>query len=241
MKNELMMPYLLVLLTIALSSASFAAADDALLREDFSSLAQWEPLNFPNIVRHSTYTVENETTDNWVLKTRSSDSASGLIWTRTYNLFDYPRLHWRWKVENVYKNGDVNRKSGDDYPLRVYVIFQYDQKRARWWKRTKYQAARMLYGKYPPDSTVNYIWANRSHGKRILTSPYTDSSKVIILEEGPAKTGQWIEETVNVLEDYRLAFGDDPPETASLAIMNDSDNTGESSVSYLDFIEVLPP
>jgi hypothetical protein len=29
-----------------------------------------------------------------------------------------------------------------------------------------------------------------------------------------------------------------PPPIASLAIMNDSDNTGEKSVSYVDFMEV---
>lgn len=232
--------HVVVLLTIVLASVVFTAADNAQLREDFNTLAQWEPLYFPKISQHSTYTVEKETTDNWVLKTRSNASASGFIWKRTYSIFDYPRLHWRWKVENVYKNGDATKKSGDDYPLRVYVIFKYDQKHASWWKQTKYQTARILYGKYPPDSTVNYIWANRSHGQRILTSPYTDSAKLIVLQEGSNNAHQWVEESVNVLDDYRSAFGHDPLETASLAVMNDSDNTGESSTSYLDFIEVLP-
>jgi hypothetical protein len=34
------------------------------------------------------------------------------------------------------------------------------------------------------------------------------------------------------------AFGEDPPSVANLAIMNDSDNTGESAVSYIDYIEI---
>ena len=33
------------------------------------------------------------------------------------------------------------------------------------------------------------------------------------------------------------AFGCKPPEKAGIAMMNDSDNTGEQSVSYLDYIE----
>jgi hypothetical protein len=43
---------------------------------------------------------------------------------------------------------------------------------------------------------------------------------------------------VDVFEVYREAFGVLPPRTASIAIMNDSDNTGERSVSYVDYIEV---
>jgi hypothetical protein len=55
---------------------------------------------------------------------------------------------------------------------------------------------------------------------------------------GRDKTGLWVEERVNILTDYRRAFGEDPPATASLAIMNDSDDTGQSSVSYVEFIEI---
>jgi hypothetical protein len=41
-------------------------------------------------------------------------------------------------------------------------------------------------------------------------------------------------ESRNILRDYRRAFGEHPPAMARVAIMNDPDNTGESSVSYLD-------
>lgn len=45
-------------------------------------------------------------------------------------------------------------------------------------------------------------------------------------------------ESVNILDDYRKAFGKDHPATAALAVMSDTDNTGTSAVAYLDFIEV---
>jgi Ca2+-binding EF-hand superfamily protein len=61
---------------------------------------------------------------------------------------------------------------------------------------------------------------------------------MIFLQMGDSQKGQWIEESVDILSDYRRAFGEDPPATASLAIMNDSDDTGQSSVSYVEFIEV---
>jgi hypothetical protein len=44
-------------------------------------------------------------------------------------------------------------------------------------------------------------------------------------------------ESVNIHKDYRAAFGEDPPKEARLAIMSDADNTGESAVGFVDFIE----
>ena len=61
---------------------------------------------------------------------------------------------------------------------------------------------------------------------------------MIILQHGENRKGEWIEEDVNILNDYRKAFGEDPPETAGIAIMSDSDNTGESSAAYIDYIEI---
>jgi hypothetical protein len=60
----------------------------------------------------------------------------------------------------------------------------------------------------------------------------------MIILRGPGDVGAWHEEEVNILEDYRRVYGEDPPPRAGLAIMNDSDGTGDGCVSYIDFIEV---
>ena len=52
---------------------------------------------------------------------------------------------------------------------------------------------------------------------------------MFIVESGKENVGKWIDERVNILNDYKLAFGEDPPRKASLAIMADTDNTGETS------------
>jgi hypothetical protein len=148
-------------------------------------------------------------------------------------------MRWKWKVDNVYEKGDIRDKAGDDYPIRVYVTFQYDPERAGIGERLEYGIAKTLYGKYPPDSTLNYVWTGQEITERIITSPYTDRAKIVILEKGRTKIGKWVEETVNILDDYRTAFGKDPPQTAGIAIMNDSDNTGEEAVSYVEYIEVF--
>jgi hypothetical protein len=211
--------------------------DRVFFRENFDTLDAWEPLYFPGITRHSVYKIEVQGQSS-VLKATSDDAASALVHRQAFDAAAYPILRWRWKVTTVYADGDYRRKSGDDYPMRVYVLFAYDPDRASIGMRLRYGLARAIYGRYPPYASLNYIWANRADETEKIFSPYTDRSLMIPLEHGPQKVGQWIEERVDLLEDYRAAFGRDPPPKAALAVMIDSDNTGGEATAYLDFIEV---
>ena len=57
-------------------------------------------------------------------------------------------------------------------------------------------------------------------------------AKMIVVESGPQRIGTWVEEERNVYEDYRLAFGEEPPAISGVAIMSDTDNTKERAVAY---------
>ncbi|MEK7842337.1 MAG: DUF3047 domain-containing protein, partial [Deltaproteobacteria bacterium] len=59
-----------------------------------------------------------------------------------------------------------------------------------------------------------------------------------LLQQGSVNVGKWETEEVNIIDDYKSAFGEAPPPVATIAIMNDSDNTGEKAISYVDYIEV---
>jgi len=226
------------LLLILLSGLNLSAdGDRVFLHEDFTDLQNWKPLFFPKIKRHTEYTIERNG-DNSYLRAESNASASGLILKEEFNVFEYPKLKWRWKISNVYLKGNAEERSGDDYPIRIYVIFKYDPDQASFAQRIRYGLAKTIYGQYPPQSSLTYIWESKAHDKRIITSPFAQEAKMIILEAGRDNAGKWLQEEVNIVKDYRKAFGNMPPSIASLAIMNDSDNTGEKSVSYVDFIEV---
>jgi hypothetical protein len=226
--------------TVSLTPAVCIAAEgDVLLREEFTSLEAWRPLTFPKIERHSKYTIAtNADQSEFWLKAESDRSASGVVWRKKYDVYAYPRLRWRWRVENVYEKGDATKKSGDDYPVRVYVIFQYDPATAVGGKRLKYGFAKAVYGEYPPDSGLNYVWESRDNPAEYVVSPYTEAMMMFLKERGAAKVGQWVEEEADVLADYRKAFGKDPPRSAGLAVMSDSDNTGEKGVAFIDWIEI---
>ena len=153
-------------------------------------------------------------------------------------MHQFPHIRWRWKIQRPLTKGDARTRAGDDYPIRVYVIFEYDPERAGFGERIQYGAAKAIYGQYPPHSSLNYIWANREHAAPILPNAYTDRARMFPLQHGGAKAGQWVEEQRNILADYRRAFGTDPPATATVAIMADTDNTGEQVSAWVDDLVV---
>ncbi len=209
-----------------------------ILRDDFENLDNWKPLTFQKIEKHTQYTIEAENSQRFALKAKSAASASGLVWKESFNVSEIPNLRWKWKVSNVFSKGDAKSKSGDDYPIRIYVIFEYDSKSAGFWESALYESVKLIYGEYPPHSSLNYIWANKDHEEDIIPNSYTDKAQMISLQKGSKHVGEWMVEDVNILEDYQRAFGENPPKRASLAIMSDSDNTGESAVAWIDYIEL---
>jgi len=204
-----------------------------LLKENFNNLENWEPLIFEKIEEHSSYEIKDS-----VLVAKSNNSASGIKFKISYDIYKYPVLKFKWKTNNVYKKGDAITKEGDDYPIRIYVMFEYDPDNVSFFEAVKYDFAKTIYGEYPPHSSINYIWSNKAQKDKYITSAYTDRAKMAILNSGVEKLNTWQEHTVNVLENYKKAFGKEPPAKVTLAIMSDSDNTGESSLSYIDYIEV---
>jgi len=229
--------YTLILLGIVAVSQAHSEEGRFLLREDFNDLSSWKPLFFPKIENHTSYTIESNGSESY-LKAESNASASAVLYKTEFNIYQYSRVRWRWKVETIYKKGNAKTKTGDDYPLRIYIVFKYDPEKAGFMEKLKYNAAKLIYGEYPPHSSLNYIWANREYEERIITNAYTEKAKMVLLQKGDANVGKWLIHDVNVIEDYEEAFGEKPPPIASIAIMNDSDNTGEKSISYLDYIEV---
>ena len=65
-----------------------------------------------------------------------------------------------------------------------------------------------------------------------MPNPYAEQVKMIVVESGRSLVNQWVTEERNVYEDYRKAFGEEPPMVSGVAIMTDTDNTGESAIAY---------
>jgi len=213
-------------------------AEEVFLDEEFTSLDRWEPFYFSNIEQYSSYSVgtfDGKST----LMAASNNSASGMLLKGWYNIYEFPQIAWRFQVSNIYKKGDSSTKDGDDYPVRLYVMFKFDPAKASFGERVQYELARAVNGKYPPHSSLNYIWANKKNAENIITSPYSNRSMMIPVARGEDLVGTWLEHTTNIVNDYKAAFGESPPVMAAIAVMSDADNTGESSKAYIDYIRIF--
>ena len=191
----------------------------------------WQPLTFKKISRHTRYTIVKNN-GRGVVRAVSEQSASGLTKNITIDPKQYPIIDWEWKVSNILSKGDVSRKDGDDYPARIYVAFEYDSRRVGFFERAKYQMYRMVMGRYPPLHVINYIWSNKARVGTIVSSPSSDRVAMFVIRSGPDGLDNWIKERRNVYQDYIRAFGQKPPRISGIAIMTDSDNTGESATAF---------
>jgi len=191
----------------------------------------WKRLTFKKIDRHTTYALIKDG-DTVVVKAVAESSASGLVREIKIDPKEFPVVQWRWKVTNILKKGDVRRKEGDDYPARIYVTFEYDSSKLGFFEKAKYEAVRLLYGQYPPIGAINYIWESKLPQGMMIPNPYTNRVIMIVVESGETKLNQWVSEERNIYGDYKKAFGQEPPMISGVAIMTDTDNTGEKATAY---------
>jgi hypothetical protein len=173
-----------------------------------------------------------------VVKAVSEASSSGLTREIRIDPKTYPIIQWQWKVTNVLEKGDVSRKEGDDYPARIYITFEYDSGKVGLIEKAEFEALRLLYGQYPP-TAINYIWESKSPIGTVVPNPFTDRVKMIVVGSGAENLNTWVGQQRNIYEDYKQAFGEEPPMISGVAIMTDTDNTGEAATAYYGDIVFL--
>jgi hypothetical protein len=145
-----------------------------------------------------------------------------------------PVLAWRWKVDRVVQAADLATKRGDDFAARVYVFFDVPARELPLGARVKLAFARLLYGEALPGAALCYVWDNRHPVGTSAWSAFTDRVRVVVLENGAARVGGWVDERRDVAEDYRAAFGAGAPlpRVSGVAAGNDTDQTGESASAW---------
>jgi len=190
----------------------------------------WKPLTFKKIPKHTSYEVVKDGGVT-IVKAVSEASASGLTKPVVIDPKEYPIVRWRWKIDNVLKGSDVALKEGDDFPARLYITFAYDPDKVSFGKMLKFKAGQALFGDIPI-AALNYIWDTKAPVGTIVENAYTDFAKMVVVESGTQNVGMWIDEERNIYEDYKKAFGEDPPMINGVAIMSDTDNTKEKATAY---------
>lgn len=204
-----------VLLLAFLLLVSSANAES--IRLDFSGgLTGWEEKVFDGRVD---YQLVNED-GRQVLQADSRGNASAMIYRLNIDPQQYPTLRWRWKIDHILEKGHAGLKEGDDYPARIYIVFD---------------AWLPIYTR-----SINYIWASSVELDTVTANPYYKRSIMLAVESGAEKAGEWVVEERSLVVDYQRVFGRNAPRIKAVAVMTDGDNTGENVRAWFDWIEFVP-
>ena len=167
-----------------------------------------------------------------VVNARADASASGLIHEVSVDPRQYSLLKWRWKTAALIPGANVRQSNSEDSPLRIIIAFEGDTAKLDFEERVFFNQVRLMTGQELPYATLMYVWGNSSPKGTVIPNRHTSRIQMVVAESGPDKVGAWQEQLHNVYEDYKRAFGEEPPRIKAVAIMTDTDNTGEQANSY---------
>lgn len=153
------------------------------------------------------------------LVAHSTKSASGQIFKLNVDPKEFSTLKWSWKIDHIIKKGDEKTKDGDDFSVRVYVLFPR--------------------GFFSKTRAISYVWANKLPKGEHIASPFTPNIITVAVDSGDELAGRLTFHQRNIYEDYKVFFGEEPPKIGAVALMTDTDNTGESTVGYYGDITLV--
>jgi Protein of unknown function (DUF3047) len=125
-----------------------------------------------------------------------------------WDLKAYPVLAWSWRPRE-FPQGAHEKGGKNDSVLAVYML--------------------VPYSRITGPKAVKYIWSEKVPVDTRLSSN-NGLTQVRVLRSGTDKKDQWVEERVNVRDDYLKYFeAKEVPEPAGIAVLTDSDDTKSSA------------
>lgn len=195
---------------LAVSTVAGAADEELMVgRFSTSDLKEWQTKAFQGETR---YTFD-EKSGRRALFADSRSAASGLYREIRVDLRRTPWLHWSWRVDRVLNGVDERTKAGDDYPARVYVVVAGG---AAFWKTR----------------SLVYVWSSNQPVGATWHNAFTSNARVMALRSGTRDAGQWVSEKRDIRADFRQLFGEDIEQIDAVALMTDTDNSGQSATAW---------
>ena len=160
----------------------------------------------------TTYSVGSNENGNY-LKAIADNAASGLGKEIKIDLNKTPFINITWKIEKDIPGIDETAKKGHDFAARVFVI-----------KKTGATAL--------SNRAVNYVFSSNQDVGSNSPSPYTKKSVDNVLATTKTNLNEWVTVKANVKEDFKKFHNLDVNELDGVAIMSDTDNSKQKSITY---------
>ena len=210
----------MVLLSVLWLSGSRGQGQTPVTPFSTGGLEGWEEQTFKRVPPTHYDLVQED--GRQVLHARSAQGASGRVFKQDLDVEARPMLSWSWKVNQMFaKPMDEQTREGDDYVLRVYVVF-----RTRW-------------NQIKPNTLV-YVWSRNPDAEPGYVSPYTDLARMIPVNRGEQGLGEWQSHRRNVQDDIQTWFGEKIKKILAIAVMTDGDSSGQNAEAWYGDIALSP-
>lgn len=189
-----------------------------------TTLAPWEPW----FVRRGTTPTEYrvvEVDGAAALEADAREGGSGLSRKIRIDPKRHPVLEWRWRVPANPDTG-FELSSGGSPLARLSLAFHGDTEKLDFDDRAKLRLAMLLTANGLPYASLLYVWMLDVPVETVLRSPYTDRVRMIVVQSGVQRAGEWVSVRRNVVEDYRRAYGEEPDDIVSVGLMTDPGEDG---------------
>ena len=160
----------------------------------------------------TTYSVGSNENGNY-LKAIADNAASGLGKEIKIDLNKTPFINITWKIEKDIPGIDETAKKGHDFAARVFVI-----------KKTGATAL--------SNRAINYVFSSNQDVGSNSPSPYTKKSVDNVLATTKTNLNEWVTVKANVKDDFKKFHNLDVNELDGIAIMSDTDNSKQKSITY---------
>ena len=158
------------------------------------------------------YTIGSNENGNF-LKAVADNAASGLGKEVKIDLNKTPFINITWKIEKDLPGIKENTKKGHDFAARVFAV-----------KKT---------GATPlSNRAINYVFSSNENIGDNWPSPYTKKSIDNVLSTTNENFNEWVTVKANVKEDFKKFHDLEVDELDGVAIMADTDNSKNKSISY---------
>lgn len=184
-------------------AASGAGASDIVFSP--RDIAGWETEQFNGPVQYRVVRLGGREALHAICTGRG---ASARYLRREIDLRETPILEWSWRIQATFSGRDERTKAGDDYPVRVYAVFDGG---LRPWRT----------------AAVNYVWASEQGQGSVWPNAYASQARMLALRSGPSRAGEWVTERRDLASDFQRLHGATPAVIHGLAVMTDCDDVGQ--------------
>ena len=201
-----------LILFTALSQTTLYAEDIKVFEFTDKELSELTVRKVRGADNKTTYSVGSNENGNY-LKAIADNAASGLGKEIKIDLNKTPFINITWKIEKDIPGIDETAKKGHDFAARVFVI-----------KKTGATAL--------SNRAINYVFSSNQDVGSNSPSPYTKKSIDNVLATSKTNLNKWVTVKANVKEDFKKYHNLDVNELDGIAIMSDTDNSKQKSITY---------